>query len=266
MTQWIRVDVGVGAHDDVWKLGDLLHGNSADIPRGLRADVALACCIRVWSGVAQYRPDGDISGVSDDLLERWAGWSGATGAFAPHFRAVFASDGVVKGWLERQGKLLERAKKDRERKKPVADIPRKIRGKKCATIRNDINPYSPLFEDAWSAYPRRPNNSKVGAWEKWQARVAEGEPESVMLAGVRSYAAYVAREQVAPQFVKQAATFFGPKRPYRDEYGAVESSRRATASNGQVLLTPGEQAALNREERKRLNARRIARGEAPLAA
>ena len=82
MTQWIRVDHSVGAHDDVWKLGDLLHGGSTDIPRHLRADVALACVVRMWCGVAQYRQGktprnvailAEATGESEDIV-REACW------------------------------------------------------------------------------------------------------------------------------------------------------------------------------------------------
>ena len=78
------------------------------------------------------------------------------------------------------------------------------------------------FDEAWKAYPRRPNNSRGKARRAWMARLKEGIDPVTLLAGVRAYAAYVERERVEPKFVKQAATFFGPDRHWEADYGAPE--------------------------------------------
>lgn len=92
------------------------------------------------------------------------------------------------------------------------------------------------FEEAWRLYPRRPNNNKQKAWRAWAARVKAGESEGEMLAGTRAYAAFVAREQTEERFVKLAATFFGPDRPYLDDYSGAAPHR-----------TPGVAADLSDE-------------------
>ncbi len=74
------------------------------------------------------------------------------------------------------------------------------------------------FALAWGAYPARPNNSKAKALRAWTARIREGVDPAAILAGVEAYAAYVARQQTAPEFVKQAATFFGPDRHWETSY------------------------------------------------
>ncbi len=79
-----------------------------------------------------------------------------------------------------------------------------------------------LFEEAWLVYPKRPNNPKAKARKAWRARIAAGVPAEELLAGVRAYAAYVAREGVGPRYVKLAATFFGPDEHWRTDYGPVE--------------------------------------------
>lgn len=74
------------------------------------------------------------------------------------------------------------------------------------------------FEAAWTAYPRRPNNSKQAAWRAYRARRVEGVPAAVLAEGVTAYAAYCQREGITPQYVKLAATFFGPGGHYAADY------------------------------------------------
>ncbi|HFI5643920.1 TPA: hypothetical protein ACGQVP_004927 [Raoultella planticola] len=82
--------------------------------------------------------------------------------------------------------------------------------------------YSPEFETAWDAYPKRAGgNSKAGAFKAWKARLKDGVEPGDMLAGVKRYAAYVrATGSVGTQFVKQAATFFGPDRHFDESWQA----------------------------------------------
>lgn len=82
--------------------------------------------------------------------------------------------------------------------------------------------YSPEFETAWQAYPKRAGgNSKSGAWKAWKARLKDGVKPDDMLAGVKRYAAYArATGSVGTQYVKQAATFFGPDRHFEESWKA----------------------------------------------
>jgi uncharacterized short protein YbdD (DUF466 family) len=92
--------------------------------------------------------------------------------------------------------------------------PRRDRGE----TEGETEVYSEHFLLAWDRYPRRPNNNKADAWAAWSARLKDGEQAERMLAGVEAYAGYVAAMKIEPKFVKQAKTFFGPKRPYLDDY------------------------------------------------
>jgi len=76
----------------------------------------------------------------------------------------------------------------------------------------------PLFEEAWRAYPHRPNNSKAAARKAWNARRKEGASGEYLLERTRLYAAYCAHHRTEPRFVKQAATFYGPDRHYESDY------------------------------------------------
>ncbi|HFV9276881.1 TPA: helix-turn-helix domain-containing protein [Enterobacter asburiae] len=82
--------------------------------------------------------------------------------------------------------------------------------------------YSNEFEQAWQAYPKRAGgNSKAAAWKAWKARIKDGVSTVEMLAGVNRYAAYVRTTGSAgTQYVKQAATFFGPDRHFEESWQA----------------------------------------------
>ncbi|EPB9485466.1 helix-turn-helix domain-containing protein [Citrobacter farmeri] len=80
--------------------------------------------------------------------------------------------------------------------------------------------YSSDFDQAWQAYPKRAGgNSKAAAFKAWKARLKDGVKPEDMLAGVKRYAAYVrATGSTGTQYVKQAATFFGPDRHFEEAW------------------------------------------------
>ncbi|EIA8211418.1 helix-turn-helix domain-containing protein [Escherichia coli] len=89
-----------------------------------------------------------------------------------------------------------------------------------APARSARQEYSPEFEQAWQEYPKRAGgNSKSAAFKAWKARLREGIKPETMLDGVRRYAAWVrATGNTGTQFVKQAATFFGPDRHFEEAW------------------------------------------------
>ncbi|EIM8566648.1 helix-turn-helix domain-containing protein [Escherichia coli] len=89
-----------------------------------------------------------------------------------------------------------------------------------APARSARQEYSPEFEQAWQEYPKRAGgNSKSAAFKAWKARLREGIQPETMLDGVRRYAAWVrATGNTGTQFVKQAATFFGPDRHFEEAW------------------------------------------------
>lgn len=120
MNLWIRIDANIGRNPTVWKMADV---------RGLSAVEIVGHLVMLFGNVAEHAPHGDVSSVSDRLIEEWAGWHGEPGAFASSFRELFVSDGVIDGWEKRQGKLIERAAKERERaaRRRSADSTPKVR-------------------------------------------------------------------------------------------------------------------------------------------
>lgn len=121
MNLWIRVEADIADSNKVWEFAGMLHehrgGSGGAPPECLRMKVAEAIgyLVQLWGKVADKRETGDISQVSDDLLESWAGWGGERGHFATCFREMFASDGQINDWHDHQGKLIERRKAERAR-------------------------------------------------------------------------------------------------------------------------------------------------------
>ena len=97
-------------------------------------------------------------------------------------------------------------------------------------VRSNRPEYSPEFEQAWLAYPKRAGgNSKSAAFKAWKARLNDGVNSETMLEGVKRYAGWVsAMGNSGTQFVKQAVTFFGPDRHFEEswEVPAVSAARR----------------------------------------
>ncbi len=91
-----------------------------------------------------------------------------------------------------------------------------------APARSAKQGYSPDFETAWQAYPKRAGgNSKSAAWKAWGTRLKDGVKPEDMLAGVKRYAAYVRTTgNAGTQYVKQAATFFGPDHHFEEPWEA----------------------------------------------
>jgi hypothetical protein len=121
VTLWIRIDSNIGDNPNVLKLAE---------HRGVSAEEIVGLCVILFGKLAEHCPDGDVSNVSDAMLERWASWKREPGAFAADFRRLFVTDGVVEGWAKRQGKLIERAAKEKERwrRRHSAEAPPEHRG------------------------------------------------------------------------------------------------------------------------------------------
>lgn len=81
------------------------------------------------------------------------------------------------------------------------------------------------FSTAWQLYPKRAgDNPKERALKAWHARISEGNSEEDLLAGVRRYAAFVrATGKEGTEYVKQAATFFGPSKGFLETWAPPEA-------------------------------------------
>ena len=147
MKLWIRVDACMPRDPIVAEFADLVGDDLA---------TAVGRLSMIWCVMAEHAADGwlgkaegnaDETGrkaVPNAVVEGWAMWvpkrGKPRGTLARVFRELFvADDGTVRGWAKRQGALIERMERDRERHKrpPVStEIPPKPRGKSTSTERN----------------------------------------------------------------------------------------------------------------------------------
>ena len=112
----------------------------------------------------------------------------------------------------------------------------KSTGKPTATRQE----YSPEFEQAWQAYPKRAGgNPKASAFKHWKARIADGSTVSDLLAGTQRYAAFIrATGKEGTEYVKQAATFFGPDRHFEESWNLPAAS--SAPGGARSVLMPGD--------------------------
>ncbi len=99
--------------------------------------------------------------------------------------------------------------------------------------------YSPEFEALWHEYPKRAGgNPKRLADRSFNARLAEGVTPEAMRDGMTRYRRFIeATGKLGTEYVMQAARFFGPDRPFEEEWaipastgkpiGRIEAGRRA---------------------------------------
>lgn len=139
MKLWIRIDASLHRDPEVADLAARVGVKKAEA-------IGLLAC--VWGAMAEHRPSGNVSDISPATLEDWAEYEPRgkvkAGAFASAFLALFTDDGRVRGWKDRQGKLIERMEKDRIRKHGNApettedstDIPGNVHGDSAVTERN----------------------------------------------------------------------------------------------------------------------------------
>ena len=80
---------------------------------------------------------------------------------------------------------------------------------------NDKNKnYCVRFEQIWKAYPRK--KEKAAAYKAYRARLSNGFSEDELETAVKRYADECKRLRRDKQYIKHAATFFGPNTPFED--------------------------------------------------
>jgi len=130
--------------------------------------------------------------------------------------------------------------------KPDACLETEVEAEKEAEVEKKAPPrsrsawaYTPEFEAAWGAYPKRPGDSKVDAFKAWNARLKAGATAEAMTEGAKRYAAYCVAEQTEPRFIKQAATFFGPSNHFAADWTPSPKAARPETRRERQLATAG---------------------------
>lgn len=89
--------------------------------------------------------------------------------------------------------------------------------------------YPVQFERSWTVYPLRiGGNPKLKAFKAWSARLQGGVSAEEIHAGVERYRAYCeAARKIGTEYVKQAATFFGPDEHYLEAWTLPKTDPRS---------------------------------------
>lgn len=95
------------------------------------------------------------------------------------------------------------------------------------------------WDAIWAAYPKRAGgNSKTAALKAFTARVKSGVDPVDILAGVQRYAAYLAATgRVGTEYVKQAATFFGPNEHWAEPWDVPTVANAASQKVNQNVAS-----------------------------
>ncbi len=148
MNLWIRIDASIGTDPRTWDLADSC---------GVSAESAVGHLVMLYGAMAEHCKDGSLVNVSVLLLERWAGWHGEAGRFASAFAQLYVTSGQVTAWLAQQGKLLERAERERERwhRRNSAETLPKLRGDSVETpaVRNGTERNGTIKEEEEAPSP-----------------------------------------------------------------------------------------------------------------
>lgn len=94
--------------------------------------------------------------------------------------------------------------------------------------RSTSDGYPEAFERTFAIYPRRAGgNPKRRAFRAWSARLRSGATADEIHAGVERYASFCdATGKTGSEFVKQAATFFGPDEHFREPWSVGNQGAR----------------------------------------
>jgi hypothetical protein len=125
--------------------------------------------------------------------------------------------------------------------KPQDKVKEKIKDKK-EILKKEID--DAAFESFWKTYPRHVDKGK--AHRAWEARAKEGTMYEDMIAAAKNYSTVKKGED--DKFIKHAATFLGPDRPFTEWVNGIPEGERKR--DGKERRNDGEK--LDPETVKRL--------------
>ena len=235
---WIKVEPAIVNHPKTRQLAKFW---------GCHPYQVVGFLVALWGYCVEYQEDGNVDGLPSDVLEEFAApCCPASGTVRDVLQQVglVDADGRLHDWDEYTGELIERRRKDRERKRlerrKVKEIVRRTgrgqgadgRGTSGAIVEQSSvrktslsttsspNKYPEAFERVWSVYPTRAGgNPKRSAFRAWSARLKAGASAEELQAGVERYRRYCeTMGKVGTQYVLHAATFFGPDEHFREPW------------------------------------------------
>lgn len=198
----------------------------------------------LWDFVAKQTPRGDIGRWDNATIADEAEWSGDPDDFVTallecgwldedeeHRLVIHDWDDHMPSWV--RAKLAAEKKKEDAKsidgpiEQPIGRTTSLAKSSQAKRKKNS-QAYTADFEQAWAAYPRRPDNNKTTAFRAYSARIKQGHDPADIFAGVLRYAAYCDAEgKTGTGFVKQAATFFGPDEHFKSDFAISRASHEA---------------------------------------
>lgn len=232
---WIRIDASAPDDPKVDLIASAL---------GITSSHAFGLCAAVWCRTATICPEGVLGGVPPTTVERWAGWKGKRGRFAEQFLKQFADEtGLIKGWKDRQGKLIERSERNREQ----SDRAREKAKTAVATNGNGAHGASTVlakYEETERNGTRRNGTEQKAEQKQPAASAAAGSSQKQKQPRIEAEP-YIAawREQYGgkmPYFkqaysLRQLEAVHGPEETLR-RFKIMLASKRAEFASSQHLL------------------------------
>lgn len=209
---------------------------------------------RVWVWCDQQSLNGDALSVTKKALDRVAQRDGIATAME-NTGWLTQVDGVccIPNFDRHNGETAKKralTKKRTQKYRNAASVteasPEKRREDiKEKNTKKKKNGYTPEFEDAWKAYPKRAGgNPKEGAFSAWRARIRDGVDPAELIGGVERYARFVrATGKEHTEFVKQAKAFFGPEKHFNEKWEAPKQQpKRNGAGTAEDIAREYQQA------------------------
>lgn len=230
-------------------------------------DLTVGKLFRIWRWFDQQTTNGNAARVTKALLDRIVGVTGFcdamhevgwleigdAGITLPKFdrhngttaksRALTAkrvanhkanANGNGDGNAQGVSGALPREEKGREEDTSLRSVSTYSdqdddKGQDQGKAKGKASGYTPEFEQAWLLYPKRAGgNSKADAFKAWAARLKAGATVEELTEGTERYAGFIrATGRENSEYVKQAATFYGPSAHYAEPWTPPPPPQRA---------------------------------------
>lgn len=224
---WMKIEANTPEKEEVLAITAKMGWDDADITVGK--------LFRLWRWFDQHTVNGNARTVTTALLDRIVGVTGFCESVKEVGWLIVDGDGVTLPKFDRHNgntaknraltaKRVAKHKAESNAKgndDSVSEaLPREEKSKSKNTTAGSRPEYAPEFETAWRLYPKRAgDNPKRRALKAWNARRAEGHTPEEMADGVQRYARFCqATNKIGTEMVKQAATFFGPDKPFNETW------------------------------------------------
>lgn len=267
---WIESHQELGAHPKTRKLATMLGIHRMQVVGHLHA---------LWWWALDYAEDGDLSQYDAADVALGAEWDGDPDEFVgalidcgPGDKSGFLeADMLLHDWHDYAGKLVERRRKDRERKAQArgqstdrpADVPRTGQGSPRSGVRTQPNPTVPtspngdgaLFEAFFEFWQGRPYDSGASLTKSERGRLNQAvkeahdagiDPGEVSRRGERYRRDWPAMERTPQALLLHWSRFDGssdPPAPFDPDNCTHPEDRRAVVDGDEFCGACGEELA-----------------------